>query len=253
MHTPNHSRLLTILLLSLVALGLSGCVRARVGFDLRPDGSGTVTAAYGVTQQAKAMIASQGGTSDPSKGFFKSDGGDTSVRVRQWDDGDYEWTEGTRAFVNVDELNTLMKNGNMFEQFSLDHQHGLLKDRFVLDARTKPMDDNARTGQAAGLNIDPEQFIRLQIGARLPGNIVETNGTRDAKDPSSLLWQIRLRESTTLRAVSETWNWMTIGIAGAGTITLVIVGLGGYWSMRKPKVTTALSPTLQSGVTDSSR
>lgn len=243
MHIPNHSRLLTILLFSLVALSLSGCVRARVSFDVRPDGSGTVTVAYGMTQQAKALIAAQGETSAHSTGFFKLDADDPSVSVRQWDEGDYEWTEGTRAFANVDELNTLMKNSGMFEQFSLDHQHGLLKDRFVLDARTKPMDDNVSAGQAAGPDIDPEQFIRFQIGARLPGDIVETNGTREATDPSVLRWQIRLRESTTLHAVSETWNWIPLGLGGAGAVVLLIGGLVALRVARKPKAPMTFTET----------
>src|SRR4030095_4628631 len=90
----------------IATLGLTGCFKGEVSVDVKPNGSGILSLAIGMTQQAKALASSQG--TDPLQDINKSlaNGASTAkdVKVTTWIDGDYEWTKAEKVFASPDEI-----------------------------------------------------------------------------------------------------------------------------------------------------
>ena len=217
------------LLLLVVALALASCLKVRVAVDVKPDGSGILGLATGMTQQAKALAASQGG--DPmqtlAENLSESPSNPQDVKITRWTEGEYEWVQGEVAFKNLDDLNERMSRMDFFETFSITRQPGLFRDRFILNAHLKPLSDSTNASDSSGLgDIDPSAFIEIQMAVRLPGDVIETNGVFDGKNSSNMLWTVGNKQAITMQATSETWNWLNIGIISGGIGVLVIGGIG---------------------------
>jgi hypothetical protein len=225
-----HNRLLQFLLWLVLASVLSGCFKVRMTIDVQPNGSGNLGIALGMTDQAKTLVASQWG--DPmqtlSKNLGVSSGNSPDVKVTRWTDGDYEWVQGEVAYKDLNELNNKMSQTDLFDSFSVTRQPGIFRDRFILNASLKPfMEDTNTTNTSNFGNIDPSAFIEFQIAVHLPGSIIETNGILDGQNSSTMLWTVNSKQSITMQATTEAWNWFNIGIAG-GSVGLAILVIGGF-------------------------
>src|SRR5215216_7886452 len=165
-------RTLTLCIIGVVAtVGLTGCFKGEVLVDVKPNGSGLLSLAIGMTQQAKALAASQG--TDPLQDINKSlaNGTDTTedVKVTTWIDGDYEWTKAEKAFASADEINKALSGNKLFNRFVLTRSHGLLRDEITLDAEFAPMNSNVSANVSG---VDPSAFIQMTFSVRLPGKII---------------------------------------------------------------------------------
>lgn len=238
-----------ILLLSLVLVStLTGCLKVRLAVDVKSDGSGIVGFALGMTQQAKALVASQG--EDPTQiltqDLSKSPNEPQDVKISRWTEGEYEWLQGEVAFKELNDLNERLSRVEYFETFSISRQPGIFRDRFILDARLKPLLENTPDSDSSDLfNIDPSAFIEVQMTVRLPGDVIETNGVFDGNDSSKMLWTVGSKQAITMHAVSETWNWLNIGIIGGGAF-VAILAIGGMIfivATSKPKRKKEISPS----------
>src|SRR6266487_4317563 len=130
-------RTLILCIVGIVAtVGLTGCFKGEVSVDIKPNGSGIISVAIGMTQQAKALAASQG--TDPILDINKSlaNGANTAkdVKVTTWIDGDYEWAKAEKEFANLDEINQALNGKKLFNNFLLSRNHSLLRDEFTLEA-----------------------------------------------------------------------------------------------------------------------
>jgi hypothetical protein len=197
--------------------------------DVKPNGSGTIGIAIGMTQQAKTLVASQGG--DPmqalTKNLSESPINPLGVKVTRWTEGEYEWVQGEVAFKDLNDLNERMSQNDYFESFSVTRQPGVFRDRFILNARLKPLMQDTNTTDTSGFgDIDPSDFIEIQMTVRLPGDVIETNGVFGGADSSNMLWTVSSKQTITMQAKSEAWNWLNIGIAG-GSVGLGILAIGG--------------------------
>jgi hypothetical protein len=210
-------------------LGLSGCFKAEVSIDVKPNGSGIMSFAIGMTQQAKAFVASD--DTDPAKAVKQTlatgDSAPEDVKVMSWIDGDYEWTKAEKEFANLDEINNALHGNKLFNNFSLTRNHRLLRDEYILEAELVRIDSNS---SGNNFNVDPAAFIQMSFSARLPGKIMETNGLQDVNDPNRMVWNVASKKAVAIHARSVTWNWVSIS-AIAGLILLfgvVAVGSIGY-------------------------
>jgi len=237
-----------ILLLALVLVStLTGCLKVRLAVDVKSDGSGTVGFALGMTQQAKALVASQG--EDPTQiltqDLSKSPNEPQDVKISRWTEGEYEWLQGEVVFKDLNDLNERLSQVEYFETFTITRQPGIFRDRFILDARLKPLLENTPESDSSDLfNIDPSAFIEFQMTVRLPGDVIETNGVFDGNNSSKMLWTVGSKQAITMHAVSETWNWLNIGIIGGGSI-LAILATGGMIfivATSKPKRKKEITP-----------
>lgn len=225
MRSAFHHTQFNRLLLALVAAALlSGCFKARLAVEVNPNESGTISAALGMTQQARAFVASSGGE-DPFQNITQTLGDSSeseNVTVRRWTEGEYEWVEAGRPFTSLSELNKHVSNLSMFESFSLRREPGLLKDRFVLDAQLNPLTSE---NEATATDIDPTGFFEFQISVKLPGDVIETNGAFDGQKSSTIVWTISNDKAINMHAVSESWNTTNIALVVGVGLMIPVAGL----------------------------
>jgi len=220
-------------------IGLTGCFKGELSVDVKANGSGILSLAIGMTQQAKALAASQG--TDPLQDLNKSLANGTNtpkdVKVTTWVDGDYEWTKAEKAFASPDEINKALSGNELFNRFVLTRSHGLLRDEITLDAEFAPMNSNT-SGNDSG--VDPSAFIQMTFSARLPGKIIETNGLTDINDPNRIVWNMASNRPVSIKARSGAWNWTIIfAISGfllfLGVVLVSGVGLFVHARLQKGK------------------
>lgn len=213
-----------IVVLLMVVLGTSGCFKADISVELKANGSGVLGVAVGMTQQAKALFSSQGGR-DPLKSLqdqlSQQEGQKAAdVEVTKWVDGDYEWMKAERPFRNLEEVNALMGQNQMFNRFSLTRTHGFLQDEYVLDAELNKINDKVPSGgDGINIDIDPATFIGIKFTAVLPGKVVESNGFADAENPHQLSWTAQGNQVVPIQARVVVWNWLVI------LVLVLVIGL----------------------------
>lgn len=228
---------LTFFLL-ILSSGLSGCFKGNISVDVKANGSGVVSIAFGMTQQAKALISSQGTNPLQDIEQSMSDGSGstpTDVKVTKWMEGDYEWTKAEKEFKNLDEINKVILNRSLFNHFSLTRKRGIFQDKFILDAELDALNSDIPSDDSG---IDPSAFIEMSFSARLPGKITETNGFIDANDPNLVKWNVEGYQTVSVKATSVTWNWLNIfGILVGGFLFVLfgIYALGGFDSILYPQ------------------
>jgi hypothetical protein len=169
------------------------------------------------------------------------------VRISRWTEGEYEWLQGEVAFKDLNDLNERMSRVEYFEAFSINRQPGIFRDKFILNARLKPLEENITENDSSDLfNIDSSAFIEVQMTVRLPGDVIETNGVFDGNDASKMLWTVGSKQAITMQATSETWDWVNIGIIGGGgiVVTLAIGGMVLLVTTSKPKSKKESTPAI---------
>jgi hypothetical protein len=228
-------------LLFMLSFGLSGCIKGNIAVDIKPNGSGIVSISFGMTQQAKALISSQGTNPLQDIEQSMSDGSGstpTDVKVTKWMEGDYEWTKAEKEFKNLDEINKVILNRSLFNHFSLTRKRGIFQDEFILDAELDALNTDIPSDDSG---IDPSAFIEMSFSTRLPGKITETNGFVDANDPNLVVWNVEGYQTVSVKARSVTWNWLNIfGILVGGFLFVLFVlfgiyALGGFDSILYPQ------------------
>ncbi len=85
----------------------------------------------------------------------------------------------------------------------------------------------------AGPGNQPDQVFTFSFDARLPGHVVNSNGT--ALPDGSVRWTPRLGQRLQLAALTRTWNTGRIlaAIVTAGVVVILGVGLAAYWWVRR--------------------
>lgn len=224
--------------LFIVNMSITGCFRGEISVDVKPNGSGVVSIAAGMTSQAKSMVYSQGGSlTQDIRDSLSGDGNIsmTDIAVTTWREGDYEWSKAERKFKKLDEVNDLMMDREIFTRFLISRKSGLLQDEFILDAEFDKLNDE---GSANEFGIDPSAFIEMKFSARLPGNIVETNGFVDINDPNRITWSAQGNQNVPIRARSVVVNWFNIigMLCGSGIFLLLgVYALGGFDSFMRTR------------------
>jgi hypothetical protein len=216
------------ILLVLVSLTLSGCIKANTAITVQPDGTGEITTSLGFPIELVAEMTLQG--IDPVKDLkqilFKNLGYGT--KYDQSDDNKHEWLILTREFSSVEVLSDLLQKQDFVESFSLRRNRGFLQDEYVLDAFitlenfSNPLefdvDDGAQDpGSAMGFPLD------FQLSIRLPGKILETNGVYNASE-KTITWTRDSSDAFELHAISESWNTLSLAVSiGLGILGICLV------------------------------
>lgn len=215
-------RIVIFTTLTTCAFSLSACFKVRITINVNPDESGMMGFAFGMTSQAKALVASQS-DSDPMQTLSKnlSDNPDNpqEVKITRWTEGEYEWIQGEVAFEDLNELNERMSRVDFFESFSITRQTSFLKNKFILTASLGPLSESTSSS-----DIDPSAFIEVQMFVHLPGKIIETNGIFDGEESSNLVWTVNNKQTTTMKATSESWNSLNIVVIGV-VVGVIILGV----------------------------
>lgn len=237
----------------LMILGLTGCFKGEISVDVRDSGNGMVGIAFGMTQEAKALLSmqtndsgakSQNPLEEIQEALKDNVGLPGDVKISSWIDGDYEWFKAEKGFNNLDEVNRLLADNEMFNFFSLTRKAGLFQNEFILEGELSSLSDDTEANE--GMQIDPSLFIQMQFALRLPGEITETNGLVDINDPNKMVWKAQGNQTIPMKARSVSWNWVNIVIIGGLAAILIVAGIGvvGFVMYRSSWRVPPLSKTL---------
>lgn len=222
-----------------LSFATSGCVKLHVSINVNPDGSGTIGGALGMTAQAKAFAGSQG-IGDPVEAISEElaqDEDTQDVRVERWTEGEYEWVEAAVAFKNLNDLNTRMRESDLFESFQLIQRSNLLKKYYVLDAVIAPSFSTSDVSE--DFDFDPSGMFEMRLAVTLPGEIVESNGIAEGKDSNTMSWTLTSDRTIVVHAVSERWNSTNIILLVAGGLFVVVLSIGligfGIYQVSRPQ------------------
>ena len=95
------------LFLVFMFFGLSGCFKAEISVDVKDSGKGMIGMAFGVTQEAKALLSistsnESGTTENPietlQQAMKEEIGVPGVVQISNWIEGDYEWMKAEKGF-----------------------------------------------------------------------------------------------------------------------------------------------------------
>ncbi len=211
-----------VILLSLV---LSGCITTNTSIVINSDGSGELTTSMGFPSKFIALMSSKGidPVSELRRSLFRQVG--RKVKFEQWNDSEFEWLQLIRPFDSVDELNDFTGKQPFVESFRFQHQRHFLKDQFIIDAQfsfdqsSNPFLDVMSEDQTFS-NFDTAVPIDSEISLRLPGRILESNGSYD-KATKTILWESNDSNTVEIHARSEKWNMLSIAL----TIALAVVAI----------------------------
>jgi hypothetical protein len=232
--------------LAVLVVVLAGCrTTARVGVDVRPDGSGTVTVSVVLDAQAAAQLG------DPSRtvplGDLATAGWKVAAAAK---DGDGLCFSGTRAFTSPRQLPAVLAEvggtDGVFRDVRLAVDDGTFgtsysfRARVVLSGDPSQFSDADLTKTVGGfaLGRTPEELTAsgatapgaatLVVSVELPGDAPETNGTvRGGRAEWSFPVSGGTATDARLRSASSDTDPQVIVLAavGAGLLVLALVVL----------------------------
>lgn len=226
------SRLIVLVILTLL---LTGCVKAEVLVDLKPNGSGTLSMSIGLTSEAKSMLSSQGSDIDTIfDGLISDESSQDKIQVEKWADGEYEWAKAGRDFENVEQITQLLDDNTMFNQFSVTQEKSFFQTKYLVDAEFAPLSADTSGSDASSFGMDAAAFIELRFMMRMPGKILETNGYPDKDNPNLISWTAKGDQPVSITATATAMNWTNIGLLLGGILLVVVAAVGiPYFQKRK--------------------
>jgi hypothetical protein len=168
------------LVVAIAALGLTAChVEGRVDVTVFDDGSGTVSVAVGLDDEAVERVG------DLSSAVPTVDLVDAGWKVAEpSEEGDLTWIEATKRFRSPEELTSVMAEIGVFHDWTLRVSDGFASTKWALDGRIV-------------VNGGVEQFSDSDLAAALDGMALgmtseDLQAAMDESGPMQLTVRVRL-------------------------------------------------------------
>lgn len=207
----------------LLFFSLTSCVKVRLTLQVNPDGSGTFGFALGVTQEARALMVSEG--KDPlimfESEFLDRVDLDQEASVRTWTEDEYEWAETSISFDSLREFNDLYSGPSLEDRLTLSKASSLFVDQFKLTGRLSTFDPTSYV-DAEEVGFDPGAFFEFQLTANLPGRVIETNGEM-LEEKATVVWSLSSPNPEDFLLITEKPNWVNIGILSGAIFLFAVV------------------------------
>jgi hypothetical protein len=244
---------------AVLVAALTGCrVQTQVVIDQAPSGRGVVTVSVSLDRSALAAIggapalAAQLQTADLRAAGWTVTGPRAGPGSTTVVSASHSYATPAQASALVADLAGSGPDGGAGRPFqvSLQKRHGFWRNEAVLlgqvDLRcgVNCFGDSGLTSalgfptgvnpaSLAGPGNQPDQVFTFSLDARLPGQVVNSNGT--ALPDGSVRWTPRLGQRLQLAALTRTWNTGRIvgAIVTAGLVVSLGVGLAAYWWLRR--------------------
>lgn len=245
------SRRTGLIALPLLAVILTGCIRADFAIKVNDDGSGTVSTLLAVNRSLiEGFASSLGGESGMDAGEFSFSADDIApadlppgAEVEAYREGDFEGVRVTVPFeagASVAERFAEMMSASgggasdsPFEELTLERQG----DEWVFEAR--PTVDTADLRMGTGSDQFSQAMVQtffadasFTIRIELPGEVVEHNA--DEVNGRELVWNLDLfgPDQRTLMARSDVGGasatpWPLL--VGIGAALVLLAAIGVYW------------------------
>ena len=196
----------------IVAAGmlLTGCVKMRIGLDVAADESAVASISLGMTDQAKTFLKQQGDETNLLELLGMGDQLTDAVEKQTWTDGEYEWEQISTEIPSLQMLGLVLGpasgNSEMFSRFEVERRPGPTKDIFTVNIEAMPWGEDMRedlSGEDNPFDLDPTEFVEMQVAIRLPGKLLETNAVSSTVDTNEMLWTLDPFTRTLIIATSE--------------------------------------------------
>jgi hypothetical protein len=242
-----------ILLFAGIALLTVACkAEVNVLVDINEDRSGTIAFEFGLDEELRELLESQGGTADDLFGELDldiaSEGGTATERT----DGDMTFTGATNDFDDISQVMTDLvgdtSGEGMFSEFSF-----VMDDESAALAATASSEDQ----DMGDLGIDPTtltgEFFSANFILGMPGTVVEHNADEVLSD-GRLKWSLPILGGTkTFVAKSEFgggsslwWLWIVLGVVLVVGVVAIIAAIVLGRRQEKQAVTDAAAQFPQS-------
>jgi hypothetical protein len=244
-------------LLIVLALSLTGCVRADLNVNVKADGSGNYTQTYGISKQLaiSGMDQFMQELDDQGKTTVSSKGG----TYRVYSDNDYGYVEWKHDFKNVDELNGLLKDafssqdsltsgagsttGNTTNDSSL--QASKSGDQIHITGKLDFTIDTSSLSALGGSTIDPATMFKdayIRVAVTMPHIASHQGGSISG---NTVTYTVKYNEKATVDVVGGPAgladNIGAIGMVGGGVVLLAILAGGAFFFMRRRNSTLAVA------------
>ena len=213
----------------LAVCSLSGCVRMKVGLDIKADGSADVSMNMGVANEVYSML--QSSESDPFA-QAKQDADTNGYTLEEYDADGYK---GIIMTANVPNLEEASKSDPYVEGITFTKQKNGLKQTMNLSgtlASVQSLKQNMGDSQ-----IDASQFD-LKFTVTTPYPITSSNATEVSEDKRTATWDLAQTERIELICAGDvTLFGMPVTAAlcivgGLAVIAIVLIVIG---AVRKKK------------------
>jgi hypothetical protein len=221
-------RLGVALLAAATLVLLTGCI--KLDMDLKVSQDGMVSGNY-VVALDRSVLQLTG--QDPDQFYEQTAAGidrsdlppGASLDVEKYDQGDFVGAKVTFSGLPVDDLSDATPSDSDSSTFSLTHDGDLYHFKATLDTSQ---------GDQSPISV-PEQLTtnaEIRIKITFPGEVTETNGS---KDGTSVSWEPKLGEASELTATakdsggstggggSNTWLVVLAIVAGLAVVVVVLV------------------------------
>lgn len=216
-----------IMLVILAAtLLLSGCIKMRVDVEVNPDETGTIAVGVGMTQE---FFEFSGETSEEAMEDMKDEialADEEDVEVESFTEGDYEWVQAIVEFEDLDELEDLVEEMEMFENFSLTTSGGALGTTYDFEGEFLPLtefmgnESGEDMGDMGDFGMDMGDIFDMEFRMTLPGAVQDTNG--EEQDDGSITWE--LTGDDDLEIFATTSKSILGGLTGGANIGYILGG-----------------------------
>ena len=224
-----------------LALVATACrAEANFGLDVVEDGSGTLTAEFGIDDELLGLLEDFGGDTEDILSEISPEVGDVETRR----EGDMTYYSATRPFSDEAELEAILaefeESDLTFTTFDLDIADGGARLDAVIEAPDAASAADDLTGVELGAN-----FLSSKLTVRLPGELVETNADEVQVD-GALRWDLPLTGGIVeIRAETEApgggfpWVPVLVGLA----IVLLLAGVLWYLARKRRSGSEAIAAT----------
>ena len=242
-----------ILLFAGIALLTVACkAEVNVLVDINEDRSGTIAFEFGLDDELRELLESQGGTADDLFGELDLDIATEGGTVTERTDGDMTFTGATNDFDDISQVMTDLvgdtSGEGLFTEFS-----------FVMDDESAALAATASSDEqdVGDLGIDPTtltgEFFSANFILGMPGTVVEHNADEVLSD-GRLKWSLPILGGTkTFVAKSEFgggsslwWLWVVLGVVLVVGVIAIIAAVVLGRRQEKQAVTDAAAQYPQS-------
>lgn len=230
-----------------MALLLSACqVKIAQSVVVDDDGSGVLTVAFGLDEQLRALVEQSGDApdlDDPEAWREEMlDGSELppDAEVTAFEDEDFLGIQVTVPFDRPEDLRRVFEDaaGDLAaEPMSLTVDDGRFDLRIPLDIDGfEEMVAEPDADMPFDLDGVLESLLVVEYQARLPGEVIDTNGTVAEEDPSLVTWDVDVADPSSLPAelyaVSEQPGLGWASLLGLGAV-VVVLGLLAWYVLRR--------------------
>jgi hypothetical protein len=223
------NRWLTIALLTVLTISLSGCLDATIHLSVNDDGSGDLNYKMLIDPAALAFMQDPSGNEPDPFSEMQADLKKSGFAIVNLKEDGYV---GFEAKKNIDNIQESTRQGKLFSDSNMDKNikpgEGLTIDkRFFKTVYTLKMNfdmtDMADTGGSSEVDAMSQSMLNsmnFDFILTLPAKATTHNASTIKDEGATLVWNLMPGQTNEVTMTAAVWNVTNIVLLGAGTVIL---------------------------------